>query len=160
MRNIVLFLLLGFSSGSACCQDLYLIFDKDVPFVEKDIHKYMRTKQAFYGKVGAVKLIHQPWSYNFAYPLYGGGDVIFEHKVGTLVQTILLPAVDNYPAKTIAQLDTEMQSLVEYDYMYGAADEYDLKTIKHLHSFNRYFVIELDKVNQQAFVVEVTLESK
>jgi hypothetical protein len=157
--SIILYLLFLFVNINAYGQNnvLYLIFDKDTPDIQKDISKYTQDNEPFITTVGVLKG-STPWSYLYTYPLVGGGDLVLRKKLNTNVQTILLSDVGNYPAKTIQQLDQEMQPLVQYDFDHVEENEYQHQTFRYFLRLNKFYVIELDKPNQLAYIVEVDFQ--
>ncbi len=148
---IALFLLIGINAKSQNQgTNLYLVISPNEPLVVKNVYKYVGndiTNPCMYGCT-VIKRIDG--GYYIAYPLYYGTDLKLEPKQGAIVQTINISQIASlYPtARTAAQLDTDMQPAIDYDYTHGvnpwvSARTYgDMQTVKYLHSFDKIFVIE------------------
>ncbi len=165
MKKILFIIYFWAICGSAYAQTnqvLYLIFDPNTISVYKNINKYILWNddtEPTINELGSIKLEGNR-GYLFTYPLYAGTDLCLRKKANTTVQVIPISQVANYNAKTIEQLDTDMQALVEYDFNHVVHWPWERETAKFFHNLTAFYVIELLPATQQAVIVEVYLDSK
>lgn len=163
MKKILIILMLtGFYQTQAFSQnDLYLIFDINTPPVTKDITKYilLRSGDVRVREMKVSKI--NTYLYYYTYPLLAGDCLTFSKKTGTTPQILPMSALASYPsAKTIGQLDTEIQPLIDLDYTdpgKGRFHELELRTYQYFVNIDNFYIIELDHTNNQIIVVECIL---
>jgi len=157
---IILTLFLICNNKSLAQNDLYLIFDINTPPITKDIGKYIGWNEVIMKELTVYKSTHTAYLYFYDYPLFARHPLTLEKKEGTTVQTIPMSAVSSYPAKTITELDAEMQPLIEADFNDPLTDSWgrgEIRTINYFADFDKFYVIELDPANNQAYIVEVKI---
>lgn len=160
MKNLILILFFFLPFKVLFAQDLYLIYNPDEPVVTKDVSKYLGWNEPV---ISQLRVDKDPYRsiYFFAYPLFGGYPLQMKKKADTAVQTITMSVLSNYPTKTITELDTEMQPLIEADYSNPLTDSWgrgEIRTISYFAAYEHLYVIELDPDNNQAYIVEVIID--
>jgi hypothetical protein len=165
MKKITLIAFLVSFYGNIVAQStnqiLYLIYDKNTPVITKDISKYLQYNEPIIGRLAWAGKVGN-YGYTSTYPLFAGVHLDFDIKPGTTPQTIPISQVSSYNAKTIAQLDQELQPKVLEDFnnVLISEDPWQSKTYQYFMGLSKIYVIELLSATQQAVIVEVVITSK